>query len=375
MASLYRDSESPFWYLKFKDAAGKWRCKSLRPLRHGIPADTRKAKAKADEHSLEEHTRSPQRESWASWVPSYLKGRYMNLDTRRRVLNAWDRLSEYLGGKGIHSPQELRYADCMDYMPYRVETAAHNTARLELKILSVVCDEAIRRGIIAKNPALKLGIPRVRGKERPELTDDDIAKIRLALKSEPDWMSHAFEIALHQGCRLSETSVFRDDVDLAANRLHFRRTKGDKPFTVPIHPLLEEKLQNLVRVARINHGERIFDLPTSAARDFHRFFQKLKIAGVTFHSTRVTVASRLARSGYPLAKAMRLLNHSSELVHRQYQRLQAEDVADAYEVLRIPSVSDPSQSQGQKSGSRSSESRGVRKAKSKRPKARSASRE
>lgn len=370
MASLYRDSESPFWYLKFKDGAGKWRCKSLRPLRHGIPADTRKAKAEADKHSLEEHTRGPQRDSWASWVPAYLKGRYLNPDTRRRVLNAWDRLAEYLVKKGIGSPQELRYSDCMDYMPYRVEKAEHNTARLELKILSVVCDEAIRRGIIARNPAAKLGIARVRGKERPELSDDDITKIRLALKSEPDWMSHAFEIAVHMGCRLSETAVFADDIDPSLSLIHFRRTKGDKPFTVPVNPLLKPLLKKL----RVGAKDRIFELPSDAARDFHRFFKKLALPEVTFHSTRVTVASRLARSGYPLAKAMRLLNHSSELVHRQYQRLQAEDVADAYEVLRIPSVSDPSQSQGPKSGSRSNETRGARKAKPKRPKAKIASR-
>lgn len=371
MASLFRDNESPFWYLRYKDAGGKWRSKSLKPLRHGIPGDTRKAKAKADEHSLEEHTRSPQRDSWASWVPAYLKGRYLNSDTRRRVLNAWARLAEYLVEKRIGSPQELRYADCMDYMPYRVGKAAHNTARLELKILGVVCDEAVRRGLIAKNPASKLGIPRVRGKERPELTDDDISKIRLALKSEPDWMSHAFEIAIHQGCRLSETPVFADDLNWLKGEMHFRRTKGDKPFTVPINPLLKPLLQKLAVGAK----DRIFEMPPNAARDFHRFFKKLALPEVTFHSTRVSVASRLARAGYPLAKAMRLLNHSSELVHRQYQRLQAEDVADAYEVLRIPSAVDPSQSQGPKAGSQSNESRGVLPAKLKRQKRASASRE
>ncbi len=369
MASIYKDSESPFWYLKFKDAAGKWRCKSLRPLRHGIPCDTRKAKAKADQQSLEEHTRSPHRDSWASWVKPYLEGRYLNADTRRRALNAWGRLSEYFTALGIGSPQELQYRDCIEYMPHRTKEAEHNTARLELKILSVVCDEAIRRGMIAKNPASKLGIPRVRGKERPELSDDDISKIRLALKSEPDWMSHAFEIALHLGCRLNETSVFVSDLDLDAGKIHFRKTKGDKPFSVPIHPAIKPLLQKLTVGKFLKEG-KIMDMPANAARDFHRFFKKLAIEGVTFHSTRVTVASRLARSGYPISKAMRLLNHGSELVHRQYQRLQAEDVADAYEVLRIPSpvptAPDPSQSRGRKSGSRSSGSRDARKASAKR---------
>src|SRR6185437_3801452 len=122
--------------------------------------------AKAYQQSLEEHSRGPQRDSWASWVPAYLNGRYRNADTRRRVLNAWARLSEYLRERKIGSPQELHYRDCIEYMPYRTKEAEHNTARLELKILSVVCDEAVRRSIISKNPASKLGIPRVRGKER-----------------------------------------------------------------------------------------------------------------------------------------------------------------------------------------------------------------
>lgn len=333
MASLYRDPRSPFWFLRYKDAAGKWRSKSLRPLRHGVPIDTRKARARRDEQSLEENTRSPQRDAWDSWVPDYLRTRYArNSDTQRRVLNAWGRLSEYLLTAKILAPQDLNYRACMDYLADRKRRAAHNTALLELKVLRVICDEAIRRGIITANPAAKLGIGKERGREKPELTDENIATIRAALADEPAWMSHAFEIALHQGCRLSETAIFCNDVDLAKGLIHFRKTKGDKPFSVPLHPALKPLLQQLCAGLV---AVRIFDMPANAARDFHRFFKKLKM-GATFHSTRVTVASRLARSGYSITKAMRLLNHSSELVHRTYQRLQAEDVADAYDHLQFP---------------------------------------
>jgi len=337
MASLYRDPRSPFWFLKFKSPEGKWRCRSLRPLRHGIPTDTRKARAACDAQSLEEHTRSPQRDAWLTWVPDYLRTRYAkNADTQRRAENAWQRMSEYLRERKIQAPQDLTYRECAEYPTWRKgRGAAHNTALLELKILGVICDEAVRRGIIAKNPASKLGIGRERGKEKAELSDDDIATIRAAFISEkaPAWMSHAFEIAIHHGCRLTETALFRDDVELERGQLHFRKTKGDKPFSVPVHPALKPLLQKLL--GTLSDSPRIFELPANAARDFHRFFKKLGL-GVTFHSTRVTVASRLARNGYPVSKAMRLLNHGSELVHRQYQRLQPQDVADAYAVLRIP---------------------------------------
>jgi integrase len=331
MASLYRDKKSPFWYLKRKAADGKWRVQSTK-YRHGIASETRKARELCAQATLEESRHARRQDAWATWVPDYLRTRYSNPDTRRRVFNAWSRLSEYLTLHRIHAPQNLTYRACVEYLPWRSAKAAHNTALLELKILGVISEEARRRGIIASNPAVKLGIARERGKEKAQLSDSDIERIRSALEMEPAWMSYAFEIALHQGCRLSETALFRDDVDLARGRIHFRRTKGDKPFTVPLNPELKPLLQKIAVGAK----DRIFELPANAARDFHRFFKKVALPKVTFHSTRVTVASRLAAAGYPISKAMRLLNHSSELVHRSYQRLQAEDVADAYEVLKLP---------------------------------------
>jgi site-specific recombinase XerD len=342
MASLYRDPRSPFWFLRYKAVNGRWRSKSLRPLRHGVAGDTQKARKARDQQSLEEHSRSPQRDSWASWVPDYLRTRYTrNSDTLRRALNAWSRLAEYFAERKVFAPQDLNYRACMDYLPYRIRKAAHNTALLELKILGVVCDEAIRRGIISVNPAAKLGIGRVRGRVKPELSDSDIERIREALKNEPAWMSHAFEVALHQGCRLSETALFTTNCDFNRGVVHFAKTKGEKPFSVPMHPGIQPILKSLCDRAV---SSRIFELPPQAARNFHRFFKSLGLAGgITFHSTRVTVASRLARSGYSITKAMRLLNHSSELVHRTYQRLQAEDVADAYELLRLPPVSSDNQ--------------------------------
>lgn len=344
MASLHRDRKSPFWYIRFKDQAGKWKSESTK-YRHGIAAETRKARELCAERSLEETRRSRRRDAWATWVPDYIDTRYRNPLTRRRVKNAWANLQTYLSEKRIYAPQNLGYRDCVEYLPWRKRKAAHNTALLELKILGVVCEEAKRRGIRSDNPALKLGIARERGKEKPELTDSDIATIREALKKEPAWMSHAFEIALHQGCRLSETNLLIRNIDLDNNRLWFHQTKGDKPFGVPLNPDLKPMLQNLLRSRIGVHVETpIYDLPANAARNFHRFLKKLAIKeGVTFHSTRVTVASRLARAGYSITKAMRLLNHSSELVHRTYQRLQPEDVADAFYHLKFGNESNETQ--------------------------------
>ena len=333
MASLYRDKKSPFWYIKYKALDGRWLAKSTR-FRHGKLEETRKARELVAQHTLEETRRSPRRELWSSWVPDYITTRYRGA-TLRRAGDCWKSLSRYFSDRGILAPQDLYYRAVIEYLPWRKRKRAHNTALLELRLLSILCDEAIRRGIISRNPASKLGIKRERGREKPELTNEQIKLIRAALEKEPVWMSHAFEIALHSGCRLSETALFKNDIDESRGTIRFRKTKGDKPFTAPLSPEIRQRLRDLCQSTSENVP--IFVLPADAARQFHRFFKKLNNCRLTFHSTRVTVASRLARSGYPLSKACRLLNHSSTLVHQMYIRLQPADVADAFDHLKYDS--------------------------------------
>jgi hypothetical protein len=74
----------------------------------------------------------------------------------------------------------------------------------------------------------RLGLEEVHPDPKPEMTDEEIAKIRAEIvkrnsadypyASQFDWghfLRVSFEIAIHQGCRLSEThlNVWRD-VDL-----------------------------------------------------------------------------------------------------------------------------------------------------------------
>jgi len=46
--------------------------------------------------------------------------------------------------------------------------------------------------------------------------------------------------------------------------------------------------------------------------------------------------NRLRRAGVPREAAMRLLNHSSELIHQIYQRERVEDVAPWREAVKFP---------------------------------------
>jgi hypothetical protein len=50
-----------------------------------------------------------------------------------------------------------------------------------------------------------------------------------------------------------------------------------------------------------------------------------------------TYVNRLRRAGVPREAAMRLVNHSSELIHQVYQREKVEDVAQWRDAVQFPS--------------------------------------
>jgi integrase len=78
------------------------------------------------------------------------------------------------------------------------------------------------------------------------------------------------------------------------------------------------------------------DFPFQPSRRWQQFFAKLKMPHLCFHCLRVTYVNRLRRAGVPREVAMRLVNHSSELVHRIYQREKVEDVVKWRDVVRFP---------------------------------------
>jgi hypothetical protein len=68
-----------------------------------------------------------------------------------------------------------------------------------------------------------------------------------------------------------------------------------------------------------------------------RFNAVLKRAvGTTSHSLRVSFISRRHRAGLTEQQAMRLVNHSSRLVHRIYSRLNVDDAREAMQRVPLP---------------------------------------
>ena len=214
------------------------------------------------------------------------------------------------------------------------QCAGRNTAILELKTLAMIMGEAVRLGHAEANPLVSIKVRREKVQKKPELTDAEIVEVRAALKEEPVWMQRAFEIALLTGCRLRETRIPRSCVDLEENKITFPCPKGgeDRAFSVPMPTALRPLMENFQR----SKEKFTVEFPFQPSRRWQQFFIKIGKAHLCFHCLRVTYVNRLRRAGVPREAAMRLVNHSSELVHRVYQREKIEDVAQWRDAVRFP---------------------------------------
>jgi len=210
----------------------------------------------------------------------------------------------------------------------------HRQGRLLGKMDSVaLLDYRIKRGPIAR--------------VKPVFSDNEIKIVRKALSVEgvPEWMKVSFEIALATGCRLRETQIPLSCVDLKNRILTFPCPKGGtgKSFSIPIPAAIEPMLKAMKTEGR----ELTCEVPrTRASLCWRRLLDICGLKRHCFHSLRVTRVTRLRLAGCSQSVAMRLVNHSSTLVHELYQRHCVEDLRDAVNVGQFaPSAIDQSRSE------------------------------
>jgi integrase len=213
-----------------------------------------------------------------------------------------------------------------------------NTALGDVKLFGQVMGVAVQRGMIRANPIRRIGIAKKPAPEKREITDAEVARCLEGLEIEPEWMKLTFLVGLHTGCRLRETSLVMKLVDFERGTITFPVPKGGRKraFTRPLPREIEPILKGLTN-RKTSH-----DIPAHASRSFSRFFKRHRVEGVTFHNLRVSYVTRLHRASVPLSLAMRLVNHSSEVVHEIYNRLSVDDVMPWRDVSLYPSTTSKS---------------------------------
>lgn len=351
-ASVYLRKRSPFFYIVYWSVPRQKRVHEATPFLRSDTQGRRKALALAYEKSkvarADKEIRGADR--WEFWAGDFLQARYKGrTKTLDRMVYAWEQWQDFLREEECRVPRALDYNAVLKFIAWRSgqvkrsgKRVSKNTALCDVRVMSVLMREALRRGFAETNHCERLGIEKDPAKQKPEMSEAEIAKIRQALRTRPEWMRVSFEIALHQGCRLSETSLALTAVDVPRRSITFAakgRGHGEKHiFTTKLHEGLVPLMNRLQAAKKKNHGVTC-TLPRMAAKQWHSFFQEMGLGHLCFHCTRVTVITRMARAGVPISQAMAYVGHASETIHRIYQRLAHGDLGAAVAALSFSSAS------------------------------------
>ena len=115
------------------------------------------------------------------------------------------------------------------------------------------------------------------------------------------------------------------------NEITFTIKRGTR-HTTALHPALKPMLKRLKATGQ----ERTFDWHGNMSRDWARLFRRIGLKGYSFHCTRVTVVTLLARSGnVSEQQAMRFIGHANEPIHRIYQRLRTSDLKACVDAVSV----------------------------------------
>lgn len=344
MASKFQRENSSFWWVKWRDDQGRIRRESTK-YRIGLGLDTRECERHVATLSLKEKTNRIVRNddhAFSRWVPGFLRVTYANSGlTYIRYLGSWEIIQAFLDENELISPIHVQREHATKYMEWRMaqkipglkgkKTVCRNSAMLDLTILRVIMYEAQKRGYIQANPISKLRLKKDAPRAKPEFTHEQITVIREALKDKPDWMRVSFEIALRQGCRFSETCLPMSSIDLDDGTITFV-IKGGRKHNTKLHPGLRPMFEKM----RADRQAMTYTMPErNSTRDWSRFFKRMKMPGYSFHCTRVTAITMLARAGVNEQQAMAYIGHSHSEIHRIYQRLKARDLSACVEAILV----------------------------------------
>jgi integrase len=333
MASTYLRPDSPFIWIRYKDATGKWKNANT-GYRKNSGADSRQANLLAKEKSLEEaKTRGVNlgKSAFADWAPVWIEQRWANkaetLRKYRRCLKTW---LEYLAGVGIAHPGVVTRETVLGYVHQRESSgAARNTALSEIKLITQVMDESVKRGFARDNPARRLGLAWVEKQHKQVWTPEQIQRAIDA--AEPlSWIQTALLLGKYQASRLGQCEVPLTAIDFDRQVIAWPGSvmKQGKAFVQSIDPSFIPALKRIVEHRRALGESTLATLPKDPSPSLHLrgFLDGLGLQGLSQHGLRTSWVTRAALAGIPESVTMKFTNHSSREVHAVYQQISAGDM-------------------------------------------------
>ena len=306
---------------------------------------------------------SLERQNIREWCERWLETKSVKTSkaTHARYQRIIERFLDFLGRD--KSKRDLHALNDTDIERFHIREAkelSQGTADLSLKVLRVCLGAALKKKLLALNPAVSVETINSNGdSKRRAFTVPEIKRILRACRDDQEWRGLVL-FGLYLGQRLGDLAKLTwRAVNLESNEIAFTARKTARRIVLPLVQPLNDYLASLP--ANDNPNAYIFPHAASATRTgtlSNRFREILADAGLveprtheatgkgrnqarqpselSFHSLRHSAVTMLKRVGVSDFVAREIVGHESAAVSRHYTHLTTDDLRSAMQ--RLPDV-------------------------------------
>jgi len=255
-----------------------------------------------------------------------------------------ERLAPFVARYGNRSLDAILPATIDEYKAARSLEVSPTTVNLDLRVVKATFAQAIRWGLIARNPAD--GTRRMREPKKPirVLSPEEERKL---LAASPQHLRDFIVLILHTGLRRGEAlALCKRDVDLDRRMLTVVAGKGDKTRTLPLNDttvgLLRRRINDPtsnVRKdgAKVTPHDHVFwwngEPIASVKSAWTKALRASGIPSIKIHGLRDTFATRAVHLGVDLVTLKDLLGHETIQMTVRYAHPTPEHSRQAVELL------------------------------------------
>ena len=302
-----------------------------------------------------------------SWCETWTEAKAIETEesTHARYKRVIERFTGFLGeAKSKRDLSTLQASDVARFRDREAKELSRSTANLSVKVLRICLGEAVRQGLLAVNPAVRVKLLKSTAEsKRRAFTLDEIKRILRACGDDTEWRGLVL-FGLYLGQRLGDLAKLTwRAVDLDTGEIAFSTRKTGRRIVLPLVQPLADYLASLP--ASDNPNAFIFPRAASAKRTAslsNQFRDILVAAGlveprprghkstgkgrdqareaseISFHSLRHSAVTMLKAAGVSDFIAREIVGHESAAVSRQYTHLTTDDKRAAMQ--RLPDVTD-----------------------------------
>ena len=300
--------------------------------------------------------------SISAWCETWLESKAIEAEpsTHSRYKRVIERFLASLGTKAKRDLSALTADDISRFRNREAKELARGTANLSLKVLRVCFGEAVRQGLLAVNPGVRVAALKSSAEsKRRAFSLPEIKRILKACGDAQEWRGLVL-FGLYLGQRLGDLAKLTwRAVDLETGEIAFTARKTGRRIVLPLVQPLNDYLASLP--TSDNPNAYIFPRAAGAKRTAslsNQFREIMAGAGLveprthqstgkgrsrmreqselSFHCLRHSAVTMLKASGLSDVFAREIVGHERAAVSRQYTHLSTDDLRAAMQ--RLPDV-------------------------------------